>query len=55
MVPHNKNIIRPLNSNSLDFEAELALSSPISQYHLFWRSLIRFPGRVVSCSMRDEV
>ena len=35
--------------------ALVKLSSPIFQYHLFWLSLIRFRGRVVSCPMRDEV
>ena len=34
MVPHNKNIIRPLNSNSLDFEAELALVIGTRSRHL---------------------
>jgi acylpyruvate hydrolase len=34
MVPHNRNIIRPLNSNSLDFEAELALVIGSRSRHL---------------------
>jgi zinc transport system ATP-binding protein len=31
------------------------MSSPISQHRLFWLSLIRLQGRVISCPVRDKI